>query len=276
MNPSDLCQALRDNLPALFECSLAPQGAVRVRTPFMYPDGDTVDVFVEERDVGYLVTDYGEAVGWLRMQSFSDKMTATQRRMVEDVCLTLNIELERGQLTLRDVPPSTLSEAVHSLGQAAVRVSDLWFLLRPQAIDSIADEVDEWLRERNFDFERKKQRNGRSGRVWTIDYEVIAEARTSFVFLLSTGSQSWARRLSERVVAECADLSHLVQHQSDASFVSLFDDTANVWRDEDFALVERFSRIVTWSEPAEFERILTTEWLGPTALLSPSDSLSEG
>ena len=63
MNPSDLCHSLRESLPGLFACAVAPRAAVRVRTPFMYPDGDIVDVFVEERGAEYVVTDYGEALG---------------------------------------------------------------------------------------------------------------------------------------------------------------------------------------------------------------------
>ena len=269
MNPSRLCDSLRDSLPALFECALAPEGAVQVRTPFMYPDGGIVDVFVEERGGDYLLTDYGEALGWLQMQSFSDELTRGQHRLVEDVCLTLGVELDRGQLTLRCAEASALGEAVQRLGQAGVRVSDVWFTFQARAVGTIADEVDDWLRERRFDFERNVSRNGRSGRVWTVDYQVVADSNTSLVFLLSTGAQSWARRLSERIVAECTDLSHLALGSPNTSFVALFDDTADVWREEDFALVEGVSRIAIWSRPDEFERILTTEWVRGAAPLTP-------
>ena len=269
MNPSVLCESLRGSLPTLFQCSIAPGGAVQVRTPFMYPDGDIVDVFVEERGTEYLLTDYGEALGWLQMQSFSDELTPSQRRLVEDVCLTLGIEVDRGQLTLRCAEASALGEAVQRLGQAGVRVSDIWFTLQTRTVGTIADDVDEWLRGRSFDFERSIRRNGRSGRVWTVDYQIVADSKTSLVFLLSTGTQSWARRLSERVVAECTDLSHLTVSHPSTSFVSLFDDTTNVWREEDFALVEGVSRIAIWSRRDEFERILTTEWARDTAPLAP-------
>lgn len=258
MNPDDLCESLRARLSALFECTSAPQGSIRVRTPFMYPDGDIVDVFVEERDGRPVVTDYGESLGWLQMQSLRDQLTGNQLQMVEDVCLTLGVELDRGQLTLRCADVSALGDAIHRLGQAAVRVSDIWFTLRNRAVASVADEVDAWLRERKFDSKRNARREGRSGRTWTVDYEVVAEAQTSHVFLLTTGSQTWARRLSERVVAACTDLSHLTFQKTDASFVSLFDDTVNVWRDEDFALVAPLSRIAVWSQPEEFEQVLTT------------------
>lgn len=268
MNPDDLCKSLRGRLSALFECTSAPQGSVRVRTPFMYPDGDIVDVFVEERGGKLVVTDYGESLGWLQMQSVRDHLTANQHQMVEDVCLTLGVELVHGQLTLRCANVSALGDAIHRLGLAAVRVSDIWFTLRDRAVASVAEEVDAWLRERKFDSKRNARRGGRSGRTWTVDYEVVAQAQTSHVFLLTTGSQAWARRLSERVVAACTDLSHLTFDKAESSFVSLFDDTVNVWRDEDFALVEPFSRIAIWSQPEEFEQVLTTSSPPPALSLA--------
>lgn len=259
MSIPDLCEALRATLPALFQCSLAPQGAVRVRTPFLYPDGDVIDVFVEERGDDYLLTDYGEALGWLRAQSFGDDLTVSQTRMTQDICVTLGVEFDRGQLTLHDMDALALSDAVHRVGQAMVRVADIWFTFQPRDLKTIGDEVDGWLREQRFEFQKLKPYRGRSGRVWTVDYEVLAKTRRSLVFLLSTSNPSWARRLSERVVAECSDLSDLPRQREGLSFVSLFDDSANVWREEDFALVGSVSRIATWSRPDEFANILITE-----------------
>jgi hypothetical protein len=42
-------ETLRENLGSLF--SFAPvNGFTRVRTPFLYPDGDIIDLFLQERD----------------------------------------------------------------------------------------------------------------------------------------------------------------------------------------------------------------------------------
>ena len=57
MNVVTLCTALQQAVPPLFVCSPAPQEGVRVRTPMLYPDGGVVDVFVLERNGGYIVTD---------------------------------------------------------------------------------------------------------------------------------------------------------------------------------------------------------------------------
>lgn len=256
MNDTELCTAIGRSLPPLFTCSPAPQEGVRVRTPMLYPDGDVVDVFVLERGATYTVTDFGDALGWLGLQSVSRRPSRRQEALVQDVCQTLHIELVQDQLVLRQVLRDGLAESVLRVAQAAVRVSDLWFTLRSQALQTTADEVDEWLREKQIPYERAVQRQGRSTRTWTVDFATQANNRTALVFLLSTGTRGAVHRLAEHVVAGCVDLNHLKTTEQGLSFVSLFDDTEDVWRAEDFNLVSEQSEIARWSRPDEFERLI--------------------
>ena len=55
---------------------------------------------------------------------------------------------------------------------------------------------------------------------------------------MATGSRSWARRISERVVAQCTNLSHMVKEGSHTGFALLFNNSVDVWREEDFVLIE--------------------------------------
>lgn len=254
MNVVTLCTALQQAVPPLFVCSPAPQEGVRVRTPMLYPDGGVVDVFVMERNDGYIVTDFGDALGWLRLQSVSQQRSPKQNALIQDVCQTLRIDLDRDRLVLRDVASDVLGESVLRVAQAAVRVSDLWFTLRSQAFQTTADEVDEWLHGRKIVFERQVSKQGRSNRNWTIDFETRTDTRTCFVFLLATGTRGAVRRLTERVVTGCWDLNYL--KGPDLFFISLFDDTEDVWLPEDFSLVEELSEIALWSQPNELENLL--------------------
>ena len=258
MNDNELCAVIGQSLPPLFVCSLAPQEGVRVRTPLLYPDGGVIDVFVLERGSNYTITDFGDALGWLELQSVSRRRSPKQQALIADVCQTLRIELFREQLVLRSVPENLLAESVLRVAQAALRVSDLWFTLRSQSIQTTADEVDEWLREKRIPFERRVTRQGRSTNNWVVDFETEVANRTSLVFLLTTGAGGAARRITEHVLSGCVDLHHLKERQSNLAFVSLFDDTADVWRPEHFGLVEEYSEIARWSYPDELERILTT------------------
>ena len=256
MNTKDLCVNLLQGIPPLFECSPAPLEGVRVRTPMLYPDGSVVDVFVLERGAGYTVTDFGDALGWLGLQSVSRQLSSKQQALILDVCQTLRMELFRDQLVLREIVGDTLGESVVRVAQAAVRLSDLWFTFRSQSLQTTADEVDEWLRERRIAFDRQVSKQGRSMRTWTVDFETKTENRNSLVFLLSTGYRGAARRVTEHVLAGCVDLSHLKVNKSRPVFVSLFNDTEDVWRPEDFRLLENDSRIARWSRPDEFEVLL--------------------
>ena len=256
MNDNELCISIGRSLPPLFVCTPAPQEGVRVRTPMLYPDGDVVDVFVLERGSGYTITDFGDALGWLGLQSISRQRSPKQQMLIQDVCQTLRIELFQDQLVIRQVTSDELAESVLRVAQAAVRVSDLWFTFRSQSFQNTADEVDEWLREKRIPFDRQVTKQGRSAQNWTIDFETHTDNRTSLVFLLSTGSRGTVRRLAEHVLAGCVDLSHLKINQSGLAFVSLFDDTEDVWRPEDFNLVDEHSEIARWSRPDEFESLL--------------------
>jgi len=222
----------------------------------MYPDGGLVDLFVTAHEGEYRVTDFRETLGWLRTQSASLRRSPKQNQMTADTCQTLGGTLDQGQLILRAEKAEALGEVVLRLGQAAVRVSDLWFALRGRAAQAIADEVDEWLVERGIPFERSVEKSGRSGRTWTIDFEARTPKRTALIFLLSTGTRSSARRIAEHVLAGCTDLSHLRDAHSSFVFVSLFDDLGDVWQDVDYRMVEQCSEIAYWSRPDEFEGML--------------------
>lgn len=259
MNVNELCASIGRTLPPLFVCSPAPQGGIRVRTPMLYPDGGVVDVFVLDRGSSYTVTDFGDALGWLSLQSISRQRSPKQQMLIQDVCQTLRIEQLQGQLVLRPATADALAESVLRVAQAVVRVSDLWFTFRSQSFQNTADELDEWLREKQIPFERQVQKQGRSMQNWTIDFETYTDNRTSLVFLLSTGSRGTVRRLAEHVLAGCVDLSHLKADLPILTFVSLFDDTEDVWRPEDFNLVDEHSEVAWWSRPDEFENLLRAE-----------------
>jgi len=69
------------------------------------------------------LSDLGETLSWLRMQSVARKWTIKQKQLVNDVCVTLGIEQFRGMLR----SDAESAAAVMRLGQVAVRVADLWF-----------------------------------------------------------------------------------------------------------------------------------------------------
>lgn len=251
MNPNDLCQTFSGGLSGLFVCS--QQGEYqRIRTPYLYPDGDNIDVFCKPQGDLTLVTDLGETSRWLRMQTVSPRRSPKQRALIEDACLTHGVEFYKGMLLARCRADEQLASVVFRVAQAALRVSDLWFTFRTRTVESLTDEVADLLDERGLSYARGEKLPGRSGRIWTPDFHVRAAQRSSLVYVLSTGSKSAARGVVNQVHTAFYDLNRLVVGPEALKFVSLFDDTADVWNDEDFRLAEQLSVVSRWSQPDSF------------------------
>lgn len=249
------CDRIRAELGDLFTCERQDR-FVRIRTPLLYPDGDYIDLFLQEEKDLVTLTDLGETTGWLRLQTPSPKRSPKQNRLIQDVCQTHGVEFFKGTLTLRVQPGQSLADAVLRLGQAAVRVSDLWFTYRTRAVESITDEVADVLLEREIRFERAEKLIGRSGEGWTVAFHTRTPRRSSLVEVLSTGSRGAVRGVVDHVVAQWHDLHHLVMTQEPLHFVSLFDDTLDIWDEEDFKRLEPLSDISRWSNSDGFIQML--------------------
>ena len=256
MSNTDICKVIQGEIGELFTCTNHGDYQ-RVRTPFLYPDGDNIDLFCKSEGDIMTVTDLAETTRWLRMQTMSPRRSLKQNQLIKDVSLTHGVEFYRGMLQARCRPGDALAEVVTRIAQAALRVSDLWFTFRTRAVETITDEVADYLTEQELPFDRFEKLAGRSGRSWTVDFHVRAIERSSLVYVLSTGNRSAARRISEHVLAAWYDLKQFAVGLEALHFVSLFDDTADVWADEDFRLVEELSIVTRWSRPDEFAEVLS-------------------
>jgi len=176
--------------------------------------------------------------------------------MISDICMTHNVEFFKGMLQARYENNNAFADVATRVAQASLRVSDLWLSFRNRAVESVTEEVEEYLIEQKIAFEKVPRLPGRSGRIWTPHFHARTDVQSSLIYVLATGSRSAARAVTEHVVTAWYDLSNLRTGQNPTEFVSLFDDTADVWADQDFALVRSLSRIARWSEPDEFAQIL--------------------
>ena len=250
-----LLPMITESLGCLFSASEV-NGYLRIRTPFLYPDGDVIDLFISESQGVHTITDLGETSRWLRMQSLSLKRSPKQNKLLEDVCLNHGLEFYRGMFLARAKTPSELARVFMRVAQGVLRASDLWFTMRTRSVESASEEVELFLLEKGVKFERSQKLLGRSGRTWQPDFHIRMPYHSSLVYVLSTGSQAAARRVTEHVVTAWHDLHTLTVGPEALQFVSLFDDTMDVWNAEDFRLLEDLSQVARWSQPDELISLL--------------------
>lgn len=262
MNSIELCRTIQNAMGNLFDCTELGE-YLRIRTPYLYPDGDNIDLFCQDQGDGLVVTDLAESTGWLYMQSLSTRRSPKQNRLIQDTCMTHGVEFHRGMLQARCRLDDDMAAVIIRVAQAALRVSDLWFTFRLRSLDyPVSNEVAEYLDEKQVDYIRSPRLVGRSNSTWQVDFRVRTNERSSLVYVLSTGNRSAASRITDHVVAAWFDLNQLTVGQEALHFVSLFDDTIDVWADEDFARTEPLSTVALWSNPDNLLNILSNHLNG--------------
>lgn len=252
------CQTIAQNLGSLFTCREERSGFTRIRTPYLYPDGDVIDLYFKFSQGRPLITDLGETKRWLMSQTTSEFLSKKQGQALQDILLTHDVEEYRGALVVRVGEMEGLAAAITRLAQAAIAVSNLWFLSRTRLVSTLEDEVAELLSEHRIQFQANEKLSGRSGRNWRIDFHTFHPDHSSLVQVLSTGSKAAANTKANNVVAAWVDLMQLKFGTQPLRFISLFDDTVDVWQTETIRQLEELSDIAYWSDSERLIEMLTT------------------
>lgn len=264
MSEVDICDEIRKTVGSQFVCS--KQGAyTRVDTPYLYPDGDYISLFCETSGNAVTVTDLAETISWLWMQSATRQLSSKQNRLIQDTCTAHGVQFHQGMLQARCEFGKPLGEVVTRVAQAAIRVSDLWFMSRaaasrPKMIRSIVSAVANCLDGIGLKYERGWKAAGKSGHSRTMDFRVHAsrsgysDADFSLIHVLSAGNRAGARRKCDYAVAIWYDLEHTAGNR-----ISLLDDTVDIWEPGDYQLLESLSQVARWSRQGEFAQLVRNE-----------------
>ncbi len=251
------CEKIAAQLGGMFTCARHEQ-YIRIRTPFLYPDGDVIDVYLVEQGGKLALTDFGESLRWLRAQTSGMRKSPRQKMLIHDVCITHMAELQNGMLVVKLDSVESIADGIVRIGQASSRVADLCFTMRTRVTQSATDEVEEYLRERPVQFDRGYTMLGESGKNWMVDFRVVANDNVSLVQVLSTGSRATAKNVVYQVVSMWTDIVPPNQMiGTSTKRVTLFDDTSDIWEPSDFVLVSKVSDdVARWSKPEDFDRAI--------------------
>jgi len=253
-----LCRQIAEEVGRSFLCETVG-GYIQIRTPFVYPDGQVIDLYVKSGNANWMATDLGETHRWLDSQSWADKRTPAQQDMIQQILKIHGVETFNGALLASFGAEQGVGDAITRLAQAAARVSDIWFTFRVRSTLTMREEVAELLGEKGVKFDRRVEKIGKSESRWFIDFETRTSDRTSLVQVLTTGNRGAAGGIRDRVLTSWFDLGGSdPSMENGESMISLFDDTLDVWKDEDYRLLEGVSKVAYWSHPEEFVSYLGT------------------
>ncbi len=120
---------LIQQLGPLYECSEWKEG-IRVRTPFTFPCGQIIDVFCKFNECGATITDNGDTLGWLSLQS-EEPVRSQDRlmRLIREINKTSSVKLKDEMLYTHHDREKSLAEEFVQMLQTMIAISNLYYTL---------------------------------------------------------------------------------------------------------------------------------------------------
>jgi len=133
MTTSDLVKTMQRGMGELFSYDSEEQ-RYRITTPFLYPDGDNIVLFFQSEGDSLVVTDLGEATGWIwdnSENSVGERFDLRQGwpDVINDIRELYRVSYFGDELRAKLEEGDSLADVVLRVAQAVLRVVDIWVML---------------------------------------------------------------------------------------------------------------------------------------------------
>ena len=221
-------------------------GHVRVETGLSYPDGSAIDVFLKNDQTQFpqsMLTDFGQTTFWLVSAAIKPWASKKRLQIIEDVVRIYGARTDGGALVM-DVPDEqSLATSILRLGQACIRVSDLYFTRRSGIQSPAVDEVEELLAETDLSFESGADILSKFKKPVRVDFQVHGKRTQSAIIAIGGVTSSQVQTKSVDVFKRWYDLSEWGNQK-----ITVFDDRHDVYRDEDMKRLQDVSMLLPLSD----------------------------
>src|ERR1041385_3865792 len=253
-NCADLAPLL-SNFSLVESCDTVRDGSLRLSTPFRYPDGSQIDVFLSEPLQSQLMYDFvlsdkGNTTAYLLDLNVRFWTTKRRKQAIDDVCEALGITLRGGQLEIAlkaSELATQLPNSVVRLAQACVRMADLAFTQRLRAVNSFKEDVEEFLDTSALKYESPALIPSRfADKTLEIDFRVFGERSRSLVQAVSTGASPMAHTVMNEIFRRWFDVPDDVR--SSEQLVTIYDSSQNNYREDDLERLATQSLVLAYPD----------------------------
>ena len=253
---ADIRQGIRDGIAGLYDCEDDPNGSITIETPFIFPNGDLLDLSIEQTADGFVVSDLGETCGWLFRVSGIDNLTSARREKIHEIENGTGVQFWHGALRYECQSSADLSMGVHLVAQAALQMAELRHFTKAAPRPRNRDRLDEWLETKSLKVDRGVRVPGRSRRRWTIDYRTTLDGHDSFAMWLDRPDHPSALAAQYRTYTTYADIMRSANGVASVPRISILDGADAQWSAEDRALLEDVSSVVCWPDQDQLLALL--------------------
>lgn len=253
------CSALEriaHTLPLVRACDVVRNGSLRMSTPFTYPNGDYIDVFLESSK-GTLfrtlsLSDYGQTSLYLRSAQVQMEGTARKKEILLTILANLNVKMSNGDLfvDIEEPEPDDLTDAIFRLSQACLRISEFASHQRLRSTNPFRDDVEGFFEASGLSYIPDVKVTGRFKNSVPIDFEVFSKEKRSYVCVLASMSKTAAHTSATETFRKWYDIAST--DNSSHSLVTVYDSKSTKLKDSDKQRLRDYSTLVAYPSDQEF------------------------
>jgi hypothetical protein len=245
------------SLSLVRECDVVRSGALRMSTPFSYPNGDYIDVFLEARKDLFQqrlsLSDYGHTSLYLRSAQLEIAHDSKKQEVLLLILSQLDVKL-KGEDLYVEINPSTthdISDAIFRLSQACLRISDFASHLRPRSENPFCEQVAGFFRSAGINFLSDQKAPGLYKNDVLVDFETFGKEKKSYVCVLSPMTPSSIHTSANEIFRKWHDIKG---HGTDHNLVTIYNDKLAKIRPADRQRISDYSKLLSYPSNAEILR----------------------
>ncbi|MCK6520206.1 DUF1828 domain-containing protein [Myxococcota bacterium] len=242
-------EQLRDRLaqhPLVRSIDTLRTGPLRIETAFLYPDGASIDLFLCEEPSLFpapALSDLGQTMSWLLDVQVKPWLSRKRQALLDDALRLYGVEQRGGELVKPLTSADDVLPGLVLLGQACVRTADLQYTKRSVLVTSFSEQVEESLIDAEVPYTPNVELEGRFSQAVRVDFLAEGPRLRSAILTLSSGNTSQAHICANEIFRKWYDLNERNEQR-----LTVLDDRADVYREEDLRRIRDLSDIVALSD----------------------------
>jgi hypothetical protein len=239
-----------------------PKGHIRIATGFLYPDGSSIDVFIEKPKTTTApqspkLTDFGGTWSWLQNLEMRPNKSPVQKLHFNRIMEVYGCQLKGAAIELELASLTDLPVGIIRLGQACLRTADMIYTKRLRLQNSFNQDVEEIISEIAANYEPGVLIPLRTGAAIKIDFRVRGQRVETAVQTLASGNSQYAHQRAVEINARWDDLRELSEWANQGNqCLTVFDDSSNVYDLQDIRRLERKSVVLPISDTETLTSVL--------------------
>ena len=167
------CEQLVDSYLAWLKAKMKVSdinGVCEITTPFLDRHNDRLQIYVQRKDGGFLLTDDGFIISDLEICGCGLD-TQHRKQLLQTILNGFGVRSQKGELVV-EASPENFPQKKHALLQAMMTVNDMFMVASPRVANIFFEDVEKFLEENSIRYTPSVEFTGKSGFVHKFDFVI--------------------------------------------------------------------------------------------------------